>query len=271
MEPMNKGDWQLFVADFDGSIDVFKYNDYSNPVAKITDGVSQPKGTAIDKSGNLYVTSASNENVTVYPPGQTEPSRTLSGGIYDPQGVAVAGDGTVYVVNACCDSTDQPSEVVVFAPGSNTPTNYLKIPAGTGTFDAFDAAGNLYVSAQGAGNPGGVVYEYKKGSGEAENLSLQGLGMAAEGIAFDKNGNLIVSDFYNDVVDVFPPNKTKPSRQFALSSFPYALTLSKNRKQLFVSTSSEVLNFNYTNGKLKQTISGFGIAEGPAFSPAAQP
>ena len=71
-------------------------------------------GLGIDKAGNMYVGSSSTETVSVFAPGQTEPSRTISP-------VAAYGlmnvlpDGTVYEASGEYTVTE-------IAPGSNSPT-----------------------------------------------------------------------------------------------------------------------------------------------------
>jgi sugar lactone lactonase YvrE len=74
-------------------------------------------GIGIDKAGNVYVGNAAGATVSVYPPGQSEPSRVISNiGAY---GLTwVTPKGAVY------QSTGA-SSVIEVAPGSNTPTNTL--------------------------------------------------------------------------------------------------------------------------------------------------
>jgi sugar lactone lactonase YvrE len=71
-------------------------------------------GMGIDKAGNVYVASSAGSSVSVFAPGQTEPSRTISSGTsYGLMGVSPRGA----VYQASGEST-----VTEIAPGSNSPT-----------------------------------------------------------------------------------------------------------------------------------------------------
>jgi hypothetical protein len=74
-------------------------------------------GMGIDKAGNIYVGNANGATVSVYPPGQSEPSRVISSvGAY---GLTwVTPKGAVYQANG-------ESSVIEIVPGSNTPTYTL--------------------------------------------------------------------------------------------------------------------------------------------------
>jgi sugar lactone lactonase YvrE len=74
-------------------------------------------GMGIDKAGNIYVGNAAAATVSVYPPGQTEPSRVINNvGAY---GLTwVTPRGAVY-------QSSGESSVIEIAPGANTPTHTL--------------------------------------------------------------------------------------------------------------------------------------------------
>lgn len=82
-------------------------------------GISGP-GIGTDAAGNLYIGSQSAGTVSVFPPGQTEPSRVISGiGTY---GLLTATSaGALYVASGF-------SGVSELAPGSNQITNYITGP-----------------------------------------------------------------------------------------------------------------------------------------------
>lgn len=71
-------------------------------------------GMGIDRAGNIFVASSQGSSVSVFPPGKTEPSRTISDvGAY---GLTwVTGDGAVYQANG-------ESSVGEVAPGATGPT-----------------------------------------------------------------------------------------------------------------------------------------------------
>ena len=89
----------LYVAD---DTDVIVYPADENnppPLRKITDGVNQPQGLAVDRNGVLYVANSLANTVTEYRPGESHPFKTISKGIDDPSGLAVDSQGTIYVGN----------------------------------------------------------------------------------------------------------------------------------------------------------------------------
>ena len=93
---------------------------------------------------------------------------------------------------------------------------------------ATDTQDNLYVAT------GSEVLEYAKGTTGGENLNLN-IG-SPEAIEVDHAGNLIVLDWSNSDIDVFPAGQTQPSKQISVTSgFPFAFSLSKSEKQLYVS------------------------------------
>jgi sugar lactone lactonase YvrE len=80
-------------------------------------------GMGIDRAGNIYVGNAGSATVSVFPPGQSEPSRVISNvGAY---GLTwVTPQGAVY-------QSDYSGGVIEIAPGSNTPTYTLHCECGT--------------------------------------------------------------------------------------------------------------------------------------------
>jgi hypothetical protein len=71
-------------------------------------------GMGIDKAGNMYVSSSQGASVSVFPPGETEPSRTISS-------VASYGFSNVSAEGAVYQASGE-SSVTEIAPGSNSPT-----------------------------------------------------------------------------------------------------------------------------------------------------
>jgi len=74
-------------------------------------------GMGIDKAGNIYVASSEAGTIAVFPPGQSEPSRTISP--VEAYGLTwVTGDGAVY-------QSSGESDVYEIAPGASSPTYTL--------------------------------------------------------------------------------------------------------------------------------------------------
>jgi sugar lactone lactonase YvrE len=86
------------------------------PVNVDLTGINGP-GMGIDKAGNMYVSSSNGATVSVFRPGQREPSRTISP-VTGYGFMNVTPDGAVYEASG-------ESSVAEIAPGSNTPTNTI--------------------------------------------------------------------------------------------------------------------------------------------------
>jgi sugar lactone lactonase YvrE len=102
-------------------------------MVKIAPGSSQPirmnldltnivgPGMGIDKAGNIYVASSAGASVSVFAPGQTEPSRTISN--VPAYGLTwVTADGAVYQASGV-------SSVSEVAPGASEPTTTIQVSA----------------------------------------------------------------------------------------------------------------------------------------------
>jgi sugar lactone lactonase YvrE len=82
---------------------------------------------AVDGAGNLYSGGGAGF-IAVYPPGATQPSRTIPATFYI-NGMTASSDGTLYAVANL--------DVAEYAPGASAPTNYIDTDYGdTLTYDA---------------------------------------------------------------------------------------------------------------------------------------
>ncbi|WP_372509632.1 serine/threonine-protein kinase PknD [Mycobacterium alsense] len=148
-----------------------------------------PGGVALDKAGNVYVTSQGMYGRVVELPAGTSAPRVLPfNGLYQPQGLAVDDAGTVYV-------SDFNNRVVKLTRGSNNqtvlPFNGLNYPEGV----AVDAQGAVYVADRGNGR----VLKLAAGANAQTVLPFNGL-KNPDGVAVDPAGNVFVADTDNNRV-----------------------------------------------------------------------
>jgi serine/threonine protein kinase, bacterial len=62
-------------------------------------GLDDPRGVAVDRAGNLYVTDANNKRVLKLPAGSSTPTVLPFTGLSRPTGVAVDASGNLYVTD----------------------------------------------------------------------------------------------------------------------------------------------------------------------------
>lgn len=88
----------------------------ATPINLDLNGITGP-GLGLDKAGNMYIASSQGGTVSVFAPGQTEPSRTIS---------PVAGYGLTWVTpqGALYQASGEGS-VTEIEPGANSPTNTI--------------------------------------------------------------------------------------------------------------------------------------------------
>jgi serine/threonine-protein kinase len=148
-----------------------------------------PGGVALDKAGDVFITSQGMYGrVVELPAGSSTPRVLPFSGLYQPQGLAVDGTGAVYVA-------DFNNRVVKLAAGSNNqtvlPFTGLNFPEGV----AVDDQGNVYVTDRGNSR----VLKLATGSNTPTVLPFSGL-KNPDGVAVDPAGNVYVTDTDNDRV-----------------------------------------------------------------------
>lgn len=236
------------------------------PIGEITDGIDAPLGNFVSKNGTLYVANSFGNSITEYPPGTTSPSVTLSNGINFPISVAVDDRGTVAV------GEFGQSEILEFKKGSTSPDvtiSLLTDPEGL----AFDKGRHLY-----------AAWNVNEGTGLQGHFSIcrrlraicadQGIAIGQTGgMAIDLSGNAIVGDQTNQIVDIYPPGATSPSRTISTAGrAPYKFALDRPEKRLYVAdiTNGVIARYDYATGAAEGTISkGMSSAWGVSLSPAA--
>ncbi len=148
-----------------------------------------PGGVALDKAGDVYVTSEGMYGrVVELAPGSSNPTVLPFSGLYQPQGLAVDSAGAVYVA-------DFNNRVVKLTSGSTgqsvLPFTGLNYPEGV----AVDGQGNVYVADRGNNR----VLKLTSGSNTQSVLPFTGLNNP-DGVAVDPAGNVYVTDTDNNRV-----------------------------------------------------------------------
>jgi serine/threonine protein kinase, bacterial len=174
-----------------------------------------PGGVALDKAGDVYVTSEGMYGrVVELTPGSSTPTVLPFSGLYQPQGLAVDNAGAVYVV-------DFNNRVVKLAAGSNTqtvlPFTGLNYPEGV----AVDGQGNVYVADRGNNR----VVELAAGSNTQTVLPFTDL-TNPDGVAVDNAGNVYVTDTDNNrVVELAAGSTTQTVLPFTGVSAPWGIAV----------------------------------------------
>lgn len=235
----------VYEADYDSTDTVQAYAPWStSPLLQLPDSAAtEYHAITTDSGGNVYVCNYAAGTVTVFPPGNTTPSRTITG-LTDPcypNSIAVDAKGNIIVplsggnvLEFKPGSGNTPSRtmtnsypavaldpagnifvanydgaetgVSVFAAASSSSTPAFTITAGTsGPFiPAFDSHGNLYIANYSADN----VTEYKPPfSGASTVAQTFGNSLAINGpygVAVDGSGNVYVASYDNAVAEYAP-------------------------------------------------------------------
>lgn len=174
-----------------------------------------PGGVAVDKAGDVYVTSEGMYGrVVELAPGSNTPTVLPFSGLYQPQGLAVDTAGTVYV-------TDFNNRVVSLAAGSNhqsvLPFSGLNYPEGV----AVDAAGNVYVADRGNSR----IVKLAAGSTVQTVLPFTGL-KNPDGVAVDAAGNVYVTDTDNNrVLELNVATNTQTVLAFTGVTVPWGIAV----------------------------------------------
>jgi uncharacterized protein YjiK len=124
--------------------------------------LTYPVGVAIDHEGNLYVSNYkpySAQNIQVYAPGRTSPSRTITDGVTAPVGIAVDAHDTLYVTAAAPQG-----QIEEYRFGQSKPfrtiTDNLSYPEGV----VIGKNGWLYVANEGQYSDEAAILEFPPGS-----------------------------------------------------------------------------------------------------------
>jgi DNA-binding beta-propeller fold protein YncE len=296
MDPDSVGKPLIFISDAGNNkevVDIFLQSNKNKMVGQIT-GLS-PEGIATDAAGNLYIANTGYMNVKIYAPPYATAKLTLSEGDNIPRDVAVSTKGLVAVANLCtlANCSGNTGSVSFFAKGSTTActtvadaTNFAHMQNAT-----FDAAGNLYVEADGSApqtwNIGKIVGGCN--AKKIELLTTPNLRRWIGGIEIDKAHRIAVINkitasgpFY---IDTYNPPKNGSlgapvsitmlggSNASSIENFAFLRSgLDFYDADTQNGSGSRSDEFKYPrNGPPINTISGFDLAWGVAVTPTLLP
>ncbi len=96
--------------------DVLEYNPSTKTSVLLgLTGLQYATGVAVDAEGNLYVADELNNQVPVFAPKATSPSRVITNGMHEPYAVHVGASGKLYVANLSTQTNP------IYAPNGSTP------------------------------------------------------------------------------------------------------------------------------------------------------
>jgi len=213
----------IYVANGD-EIVVFPDEKNAQPAGLITTGVTSAYGLFVDAQLNLYVCNQRENNVEVYPAGQTSPSFTYSTGLSRPL-YAVADATRLFVGNASGGGV-----IVEYALGNAQPAYTLQSLGTEVDGITEDGTGNLYAAYRN-GSAGGIEY-FAQGTGSGEDLGISLT--APQGLVVDAKGNIYVAETQSAKrIEAFAPGQNQPFAQTGRLVTPTGLQLDAAEKNLY--------------------------------------
>lgn len=264
--PMANKEKLTYVSDLTASI-ILVYQqgqEQNGPIGEIMNGISEPEGIAVDANGTLYVANLGNSTITEYRPGKLDPKVTLSNGISHPLDVSVDSNLTVYV------SEGSASSILEFKRGSKSPDQTVSLSHPSGVVNV--KSNSLYVTYNESSTG-------KVGKCRPLAATCKDLGIAvelAQGIAVDLQGNVVVGDALGELINVYAPHQTSPSRTIPTPlEEPSKFALTTNDSVLYFADPANfaVRLYDYKTGTESSNFT-FGSAdelEGVALSPGQKP
>jgi sugar lactone lactonase YvrE len=239
------------------------------PLAEITQGVSSAYGVCFDREGNLYVANQYGNNVTVYPPGATSPSKFYSGSLARPLYPIVDRQGRLWVSNA------DNGTVTEYSRDGSRVKLVLQTPGVEADGMDFDSNGDLFVAYRTSAHGNGSIEEFPEGSSHGTVLGMT-LDQPQSVIVMPTGTILAVETGGPDRIDVFPPGYTAPVLEVGLNKVPTQLAVTATYGSLYVSSFSNdsvyvtpyPLQAHGDPNHLHEKIdaSGYGIVQGIALN-----
>lgn len=228
-------------------------------------GLDSPTRVAVDRAGRVYVVETDfGAPVIVFGRGGTHPVRTLATGTELPTSIALGADGTVYVGTT--------STILVYAPGSSTPSRRLDGDFGDGINELItDRDGNLYFDYV-IIDTGGIIGMFARGSTTpVGNLGFPDSPLNA---VLLRSGDMAIAPLGASSIDRFRHGSTTLAASFPVN-FLQSFCANGAQSALYVAGAGTVTTYAFPAGTALHHISfgtddaNFGCAISPA--PALPP
>jgi hypothetical protein len=236
-----------------------------------------PEGLHVQASTHdLFVANQHGRNVLAFHRGATDPYDTYT----DPSGqvpieVTVAPDGTILAANYTNLSQSEAGSISTWIAGPNGGTfvgNFPETNSEQGAYIAVKSNGTVYFDDVDRAMLQGFVWKVSCPAG-ACGAQTQVPGVVLQfpgGIAFDKTGDLVVTDVNAATADTFELPNPVPST-FAMAGRPWDLVISAGDHNVFTFNSflNEAVEYSYPGGSLIGSVSGVsgGSIDGIAVDP----
>ena len=112
-------DHVIYVSARDG-VSIYSERYGQTPIGRITDGIRNPGGLAVDAQGSLYVANYGGRDVLAFPAGASKASMAITQGLNRPLGVGVSRSGMIYVA-------DEGGTVQIYASSGGAPIGSLPV------------------------------------------------------------------------------------------------------------------------------------------------
>jgi hypothetical protein len=186
------------------------------PSLTITAGLDVPVHMVLDSSYNIYVENCVNGNssVTVYSAAGTL-IRTITQGVYLPSALAVDRTGNVYVGNAS-------KSVAVYQPGSTKPWKTISGLKGDIVSLALDAHEEVYI-----GTYNNAVSVFGPAPKFASKRVITNSINDPISLAFDAQGDLLVTNILGRNVTKYLPGATIPDKLLSTAQIPFFIAVGR--------------------------------------------
>jgi len=255
----------LFVADPDsnrfgtyGDVELYHSNSYKSS-GVITAGLNTPWDVFLDEQSDLYAANfgefGNGAGVTEYAPDSYgNPLFTYSAGLFDPTAVAVDRNGNVFVTQYSMGGS-LPGDVSEYSQQVNNVVAHCSpLPEGIASGVAVDSNDDVFVAWRNT-NSASAIFEYFGSLQSCAYLNINVPVQLPNGLAIDKNNNLILTDGTQVVISDPPYNSIS---QVLASGFltAYTVHLNKANTLAYVSDTSActVTILSYPSGSVVKVL-----------------